>query len=100
MLPIVLRRKEGSMKKRIIVLASGGGGTMKFLHRYSQIADAPYEIKSIIADRDCGAVDYGNANGMMTKVIKPWRSRIPEVVEDIRSINPDIVITKYLEDFT
>lgn len=45
MLPIVLRRKEGSMKKRIIVLASGGGGTMKFLHRYSQIADAPYEIK-------------------------------------------------------
>ena len=38
------------MKKRIIVLASGGGGTMKFLHRYSQIADAPYEIKSIIAD--------------------------------------------------
>lgn len=93
MLPIVLRRKEGSMKKRIIVLASGGGGTMKFLHRYSQIADAPYEIKSIIADRDCGAVDYGNANGMMTKVIKPWRSRIPEVVEDIRSINPDIVIT-------
>lgn len=66
---------------------------MKFLHRYSQIADAPYEIKSIIADRDCGAVDYGNANGMMTKVIKPWRSRIPEVVEDIRSINPDIVIT-------
>lgn len=66
---------------------------MKFVHLVSQRVAMPYEIVGVIADRNCGSIEYCESNDIFTQVFNPFRDRTVEVVECIKRLNPDIVVT-------
>ena len=81
------------VKKKILFLCSGGGGSMIFVDMASKHLNAPFEVAAVVADRECDALEYGKINGMRTQFFKPWRELTSSIVDCIRDINPDIVVT-------
>lgn len=78
--------------KRILFLASGGGGTLKFIHRVSEIF-SEMSIVGVVADRHCGAIDFAEANGVSNRVIDCNINNQDKLSELIVSYTPDIVVT-------
>ena len=57
--------------KKIIFLVSGNGGNLKFLNAYLQAAsDNRFCISAVIADRECGALNYAKADCSKSFLIK------------------------------
>lgn len=78
---------------KILFLASGNGGTMKFIHHAIKELNLNAEIVAVLSDRECGSVDYALANNIPCKVIKPWKEKTTEIIEEIKKYTPDTVIT-------
>ena len=78
---------------KILFLASGNGGTMKFVHHAIKELNLEAEIVGVISDRKCGSIIYAQNNGIHAQTFTPWRDRTNEIIEAIKSINPDFVIT-------
>jgi len=81
--------------KKIIFLASGGGGNLKFIHKYSLEFPNLYNICYLIADRNCGAIDYANDNDIPNSIHSFKRNTDDDklLISEISNINPDIIIT-------
>lgn len=78
---------------RILFLASGNGGTMKFVHHAIKELKLDAEIVGVISDRECGSIEYARNNGILVHTFNPWREKTGEIVETIKSFNPDYVVT-------
>jgi phosphoribosylglycinamide formyltransferase-1 len=82
------------MSTRILFLASGGGGNMKFVHRYFQ-SNSDVEIVAVIADRECGATSYAEAEGISAHIHSFSRTEDEDLKlkRIIDSHSSDIIIT-------
>ncbi|MCC2547903.1 hypothetical protein LJY25_15745 [Hymenobacter sp. BT175] len=79
--------------KTIAFLASGNGGTLKFVHQAAQRLGLPLSIGDVVADRDCGALDYARAHGLRATRLKYTRTA-PEALQQVLVAGqPDLVIT-------
>lgn len=78
---------------RILFLASGNGGTMKFVHQAINVLNIDAEIVGVLSDRECGSIEYARKNGIPVHAFTPWREKTSEIVEAIRSFDPDYVVT-------
>lgn len=80
---------------KICFLASGGGGNFKFF----KMAIEENLIKNIelflIADRECGSLDFAQDNGLYNKKINYKRSDNKELLQELEKINPDIIVTNW-----
>lgn len=80
-------------KKKVLFLCSGSGGSMIFVNLATYILNSHFSVVGVLADRECDAIEYAKNEGLISKVFKPWRELTTEVVNCIRDINPDIVVT-------
>jgi phosphoribosylglycinamide formyltransferase-1 len=52
----------------IVFLSSGGGGHLKFVHEMINNSDSAlknlFRVKAVVADRECGALDYAKENNI------------------------------------
>ena len=75
-------------------LASGNGGTLKFLHLVQKMNDYNYSILFVIADRDCGAIQYAINNDIPSHVVKYDKTNRQNLFNILSQYNEiDIVIT-------
>lgn len=75
-------------------LVSGNGGTLKFLHLVQQMNLLEFEIKFVIADRDCGAVGYAHSKGIANHIVQYDKSNRSDLIEILRKYNNvDLIIT-------
>lgn len=81
--------------KKILFLTSGGGGNFRFVHQailggYFDSADL-----HLIADRDCGAIEYAKKVGIPNSLIQ-YRQKSPEEFRShLLDIKPDLIITNW-----
>ena len=80
-------------KIKLLFLVSGNGGTMKFFHKAIEKLKIDASIVAVIADRECGAVDYAIKNHIPTIVFKHWKEETAAIANEIRLNRPDIVVT-------
>lgn len=78
---------------KILFLVSGNGGTMKFLHQAIKIIKIDANIVAVLADRECGAIEYAKKNEIPTSIFNHWRTETIEIVKKIQEYSPDIVVT-------
>jgi phosphoribosylglycinamide formyltransferase 1 len=81
---------------KILFLSSGNGGTIKFLfYAIKKLRlETKFDIIKVIADRECGSIEFAQKVGLTNLVIKYNRQNINELYDQIAITNkPDIVIT-------
>jgi len=80
---------------RVCFLSSGNGGNFKFLFLANKINILKNLNFAIIADRKCGAAKFAKKNNIYSKVIKYNISYNKELLNELKKINPDIIITNW-----
>lgn len=80
---------------KICFLASGGGGNFKFLHLAKELEIIKNIELFLIADRECGSLEYAINSGIYSKKINYTRNNNIELVEKLEKINPDIIVTNW-----
>jgi phosphoribosylglycinamide formyltransferase 1 len=81
--------------KKILFLASGGGGNFKFIHQAILCGVlAPVELY-VIADQNCGTIEYAKKVGINNSVIQYARSAPGELRSHLLSVSPDLIITNW-----
>jgi phosphoribosylglycinamide formyltransferase-1 len=96
-------RSSDSNKKHICFLVSGNGGTLKFLYAVIEFFKLPLEISMIVADRNCGAYDFGIKKCIPSKRIKYNRNYTEELIDILTDNHFDVIVTnikKILDDET
>ncbi|MBR2149041.1 MAG: hypothetical protein IKK93_05600 [Campylobacter sp.] len=81
------------MYKTITFLVSGNGGTLKFLYYAIELLKLPFEIKMVISDRNCGALEFAQVNNICSKVINYSKNNDLELIEEFEKLETDIIIT-------
>lgn len=81
------------MNKKITFLSSGNGGTLKFLYYAIELFKLPFEINIVIADRNCGAIEFAKKNNINSIIINYSKNNDSELIEELKKIKTDIVIT-------
>ncbi len=86
----------------VVFLVSGNGGTLKFLHQAikSNLVKA-IRITCVIADRNCGALEYAQREGISNALIKYLRTDTNELHALLDDLSPDLIVTnihKILDD--
>jgi len=82
--------------KKIIFLGSGGGGNLKFIHHYSSSANTtPFKVTGVLADRECGALDFGKSIGISSEILSFKRNEAENTVliTKLKQFEPDFIIT-------
>ncbi len=77
---------------KILVLSSGNGGNLKFLHQSRELVDVEFFV---VADRNCGAVEYASKVGIQNAVIGYSREDAAELRSQLNRIRPDVIITNW-----
>lgn len=80
---------------KIIFLVSGNGGNLKFIKKCIDLEFLKDIELIIIADRECGALQYAKENKIQNSKIKYNREYIEELSELLNKINPDYIITNW-----
>ena len=80
---------------KICFLASGGGGNFKFLYLAEKASILKNIELSVIADRECGSVEYAKINNITCNIISYKKNNNKELLKELKSINPDIIITNW-----
>lgn len=81
--------------KSVVFLASGGGGNFRFFH-FALKKNLISEIKlSVIADRECGALDFARSHDIENHLIAYKRSAPEALNQILDSIKPDIIVTNW-----
>ncbi len=88
-----MHRKKLMEKKKVLFLCSGNGGSMIFVDQASKNINSPFEVIGAISDRDCKAIDYCRKQDLNSFVFKPWKEMTIPIVNTIRDLNPDVVVT-------
>ena len=79
---------------KIGFLVSGNGGTLKFLHLVQKMNIYDYSIQFVIADRECGALEYANNNDIYTNVVKYNKNNREDLYKILNQFKDiDIIIT-------
>jgi phosphoribosylglycinamide formyltransferase-1 len=81
--------------KKIVFLASGSGGNLKFLHlaqKYSLISNINLFV---VADRECGSVEFARNNTLSNDVITYTKLASEELTLILERINPDLIVTNW-----
>ena len=66
---------------------------MKFVNQVKKELKLDYTIEAVLADRNCGAVEYARKIGLETFVFERWNEQKDDIVSVLRKINPDVVVT-------
>lgn len=78
---------------RFAFLVSGGGGTLRCLTVAIERLGLPFEIAAVVADRECGAVEFARGRGLPTEVVE-YSPAAPTALRDaLDSASVDCVIT-------
>lgn len=80
---------------KICFLASGGGGNFKFLHLAKELEIIKNIEFFIIADRECGSLEYAINKGIYSRKINYTRDNNKELLENLEKINPDFIISNW-----
>lgn len=80
---------------KICFLASGGGGNFKFLHLAKELEIIKNIELFLIADRECGSLEYAMKSGIYNKKINYKRDNNIELLEELVRISPDIIVTNW-----
>lgn len=79
--------------KRIVFLVSGSGGTLKFLFYAIELLRIQFDIVGVIADRQCGSLEFAQSKAIYSKKIIYTRNKVEELRTQLSHLNPDIIIT-------
>jgi phosphoribosylglycinamide formyltransferase-1 len=84
----------------VLFLCSGDGGNMKFLDKISKKVGAPSKLKSIvivgvIADRECGALEYARSNNIFscTHSFKRTFEEDSKLILLLKKFKADVIVT-------
>ncbi len=80
---------------KICFLASGGGGNFKFFNLAKDLGIISNVEFFLVADRDCGSLEYANEKNIYNKKIIYKRDNNIEFLQELEKINPDIIITNW-----
>lgn len=81
--------------KKIVFLASGNGGNLKFFYlaqQHNLISDIDL---SVVADRECGSIDFAREKNINNYLIRYNRSDTEALNDILDSIQPDIIVTNW-----
>jgi len=81
--------------KKVVFLASGNGGNFKFLYLAIQHKIIPKLNLYVIADRDCGSIQFAQKNKIENKIINYTRNSPESLINALTEISPDIIITNW-----
>lgn len=81
--------------KNIIFLASGNGGNLKFFHLAQKRGLISGIRLSVVADRECGSLDFARKNSLENHMINYERSDAKELTGILEGANPDIIVTNW-----
>ena len=81
--------------KSVLFLVSGGGGNLKFIHQAMNSGIIKDVCLGVIADRECGALEYAKGNGIFNKKIVYSRDKSKELLQAIERISPDVIVTNF-----
>ncbi len=80
---------------KICFLASGGGGNFKFLHLAKELNIINNIELFLIADRECGSLEYAKNIEIYNKKIEYKRTNNKQLLEELENINPDVIVTNW-----
>lgn len=83
---------------KIIFLCSGNGGNLKFIHQFFTNPKSPYsniQIIRVIADRECGAIEYALKNNIKFNIHSFMKNEIEDakLIEMLEADKPDIIVS-------
>jgi phosphoribosylglycinamide formyltransferase-1 len=81
--------------KHIVFLASGNGGNLKFFYLAQKNNFISGIRLTVVADRECGSIDFARRNGLEHYVIKYERSDAKELTNILGRVKPDIIVTNW-----
>jgi len=88
---------------KLCFLSSSNGGNFKFFHLAQEKGILRNIELSLIADRDCRALEYAIENGIKHKRIKYRRDYNEELLNTLEEVEPDIIVTtwnKIIDNYT
>lgn len=80
---------------RIAFLASGQGGTLKAVHLAIEHLGLALSIAEVIADRECGAIEFGRGVQIPNRVIPYDKTDDSALRNAVRGLNADILVTTF-----
>ena len=80
---------------KICFLASGGGGNFKFFNLAKKLELVKNIELFLIADRECGSLEYAENNDIYNKKINYKKYENIELLEELDKIKPDIIVTNW-----
>lgn len=80
---------------KLVFLVSGNGGNLKFFDLALKLGIIHGISLFVIADRDCGAVDYAKRVGIPVEIINYTVNHRSELMNVLSAISPDIVVTNW-----
>lgn len=80
---------------KITFLVSGGGGTLRFLGACIAQYELSLEVCSVVADRDCKAVEYAQHKNIAASVLDFDADGWDRLNEILTKQKPDLVVTTF-----
>lgn len=80
---------------KICFLASGGGGNFKFIDLARKLGIVKNIELFLIADRECGSLEYAINSDIYNKKINYKRDNNIELLKELEKIKPDIIVTNW-----
>jgi phosphoribosylglycinamide formyltransferase-1 len=83
----------------VVFLSSGGGGHLKFVHEMINNSDSALRnllrVKAVVADRECGALDYAKGNNISSYLHAFQRNKEQNevLIKLLKDNEADIIIT-------
>ena len=77
----------------ILFLCSGGGGNMKFIFECQKHYKLPFNIVGLIADRECGAIQFARSKGIKNHLIDYVKCSDEEIINYIDQFQPNLIVT-------
>lgn len=84
---------------KVLFFNSGDGGNFKFIHKISlsekNFAEKKIEVVGVIADRECGAIEYAKKHNIPTHIhsFKRNNSHDEQLINIINPLSPDLIVT-------
>ena len=79
--------------REIIFLVSGYGGTLRYVQEAKKFLKLSYSIVQVVADRECGAIEYAKEQNISFSVLKYNRSNSKEFDLILKSYPKALVVT-------
>jgi phosphoribosylglycinamide formyltransferase 1 len=82
--------------KSVVFLTSGGGGNLRFFHSAGARGLAPdFEIRAVIADRTCGALDFATRHHLEHHLVAYNRAAPEGLRRLLLDLAPDIIVSNF-----